>query len=1470
MPIARRLLKVVLVIIGGVVILLAGALLALQTDWGRNQVRSIAERQASSALGAQVTIARLEGSLLYGASIDRIAVTDEGREIMSAERVSARYDLMDLLRGRFALDEIVLDGPVVYADALSLLGREEPADPPPTRQPFSIARLVITNGLVIVGEQPSEVGGVEIPDVLRDVQADLSVTIGAEDLNIAVAHLSFVGEAPDVTLRELSGTVSVEDDDLRLEDVAVQLAESSMTVSGTIDNFRSFGGPDGTSADTDDVALSLLWIAIPEAAAQQGATPRINLRVERARLSLEELQRLVPALERVAMPEDLVVDRLDASGPLDNLTLDFQFRTSESRLSGEVTGNFEGSVRTARGVMTVDSLNLVELLSRPSLPTELTGEISFDVAIATDGDVPAITGEYALQIDRMALDDYAASDVRSKGRFERQTLVLEELGARVLGGRVSARGRVGMPVGNRALSYDLSGSIAGVNLSNLPDTLPVPPVEGRVTLTYSVRDRGRGPTGRIRLGDTRLAGATIGAGTTATFDMTGDEVAYTAEGTVRGLNPQALGEALDIEALREDRFAGDITAAFTAKGRGAEVDPLTLSITDSRVLGGTVPELTATITRSLDRVGVVAAGRFENLQTHLAAENAPEGNVSGSVDVNATIEQLNDTFHWLGAGADLTLALNGTVEGVEIERLALAASARDQVVQLHEFAAEGPAVTVSASGTIALDGATNTQATYQVVVPQLGAFADLLGRTVAGDVRAQGEVSGTGPLRVLGTVAGTSLDYAGMEATTLNVDHDVSVLPADLAAARVEALVDATFVRVAGRTLTSVAVDADYSERELVFDAEIHEADRTIQSMGRLVLLPEGQEVHLTSFRFEAPGSRWEMPASAPARIDYGPERIVVEGLRLETADGQAIVAEGVLGRTTNEGPLNVSIAGLALQDLDALLFGGRGVAGRLNLDAELTGPLDAIGAVATLSIDEGGVGRYKFERLESTIEATEAEIGFTARLQQNPEASLSAEGTVPRALLGDDAPEGIEMNVAVTSSPLGLGFIGGFTHAVQNVQGTLQADVRVTGTPRAPRFDGQVVVSDGAFEVEDLGTLYTGLDTVITFEPETLVISEFNLLDENDQPMRVAGRLPYSGGGLGEVTIQIETDNFEVIDNQMGDVQVSTALSVTGTLVEPRLEGTVRVTDATLRVDQIMDLRSESYYRAEPLAGDPGNEALVGSTEVPAGLLADTPVALGLVLEMPAVVLAGRDLQGPGSTPVGLGNVNITVSGDLDLDKPLDGPLIITGDVTTVRGTYEFQGRRFDILRDGQVRFPGLVEMDPLIDIRAQRTISGVQTEIGISGTLQQPELTLSSQPPLDEADILSLIIFNQPANQLGTAEQVSLGQRAAALASGFVASHLAESIGGALELDILEIDTGTSTGSSAGVTIGEQIGERLFLRVRQGFGSAGATQLMLEYEFTDWLRLQSTVSDDRGGSESLFQRSERSGVNWIFLFSY
>jgi translocation and assembly module TamB len=182
-----------------------------------------------------------------------------------------------------------------------------------------------------------------------------------------------------------------------------------------------------------------------------------------------------------------------------------------------------------------------------------------------------------------------------------------------------------------------------------------------------------------------------------------------------------------------------------------------------------------------------------------------------------------------------------------------------------------------------------------------------------------------------------------------------------------------------------------------------------------------------------------------------------------------------------------------------------------------------------------------------------------------------------------------------------------------------------------------------------------------------------------------------------------------------------------------------------------------------------------------------------------------------------------------------------------------------------------GTTPIDPRIDITARRVISGVEALVHVRGTARAPELQLTSNPPLDEADILSLIVFNQPVNSLGEAQQVSLAERAGALATGFVASSLASSIGGALEIDVFEIQTTAESGGGGSLTVGEQVGERLFVKFRQGFGAQSISEFILEYQLADFLRLQTSVAEGAAATQrTLTQQVEQSGVDLIFFFSY
>jgi translocation and assembly module TamB len=207
------------------------------------------------------------------------------------------------------------------------------------------------------------------------------------------------------------------------------------------------------------------------------------------------------------------------------------------------------------------------------------------------------------------------------------------------------------------------------------------------------------------------------------------------------------------------------------------------------------------------------------------------------------------------------------------------------------------------------------------------------------------------------------------------------------------------------------------------------------------------------------------------------------------------------------------------------------------------------------------------------------------------------------------------------------------------------------------------------------------------------------------------------------------------------------------------------------------------------------------------------------------------------------------------------------------VRGSYAYQGRRFTIEREGTLRFVGDSSLDPLLSITGTRTVSSVLIRATLRGQASAPELELTSTPTLEESDILSLLLFNQPVNELALGQRNELALQAATLASGFVVSPAVSAVGERLGLDFLEIEpTGGLGTSTFRVTAGREIWKGLFVTYAREFGPGSYNEVLAEYELTPYLRVRATGSDVSGVRmrSSLFRQLERAGIDLIFFFSY
>ncbi|HVL53620.1 MAG TPA: translocation/assembly module TamB domain-containing protein, partial [Vitreimonas sp.] len=584
-----------------------------------------------------------------------------------------------------------------------------------------------------------------------------------------------------------------------------------------------------------------------------------------------------------------------------------------------------------------------------------------------------------------------------------------------------------------------------------------------------------------------------------------------------------------------------------------------------------------------------ADGRFEDFDpATLAGNQQLAGNVTGTLNVSARVADISApiTPEAVAAEGQISLAPS-EVGGLQIESAHVDGRYENQVADLARLQASGPDLDVNASGQLALDRTSESNLTYRVEAIGLEELARLAGQEgVTGSAILEGRVTGNAAsLRTSGTLDGSNLGYQENNALDLSSTYTVTLPELDPSQVHVEADTTATFVQAGGLQLNSVTARTAYSGNEVEFTTELREETRELGASGRLILHPDHQEVHLPTLSVRTQGVEWVTAPGTEAAIQYGQDQVRIENLRL-VSGAQSLDVSGVVALRGEDpaGDLAVRAQNVDLQQLETLLLMDRGIGGTLSAEATLTGTLEAPAVDGRVEIVNGSFQNYQYEALTADVDYAGNRINLDAKLQQSRTEFITATGTVPTSLFEASPAGHVEpteedrVDLHIRSSDINLGFIQGITDQVTNVTGTLVADVRVTGSGQDPHVEGFVEIKGGGFGVPLGGVSYTGLDTRIELAEDVVRIPEFTILDENGAPMRVAGELAVHARQVGAVDIAIDSKNFEVIDNELGDVGIDSNIRITGELRRPVVQGTVRLATARLEVDRILQLTYDPY----------------------------------------------------------------------------------------------------------------------------------------------------------------------------------------------------------------------------------------------------------------------------------------------------
>jgi len=666
----------------------------------------------------------------------------------------------------------------------------------------------------------------------------------------------------------------------------------------------------------------------------------------------------------------------------------------------------------------------------------------------------------------------------------------------------------------------------------------------------------------------------------------------------------------------------------------------------------------------------------------------------------------------------------------------------------------------------------------------------------------------------------TSLDAGGRLHLDADLDGTVDALAARATvraealrlsrAAAWDAVFDLWWTRTRGIDTARLAVRAT-AARDGLLQGELHarhDAAGTTLDLAHLAVAPPGL-------------SRWDLVS--PATVTIAPSGAVRIPDITAIANGQRITLRGQLGPA---GPVDATIAvrELALAELCTTLT-GLSCAGRLSAEARLRGTAAAPTAQLHLEIADLAVAEHRFGIVSADARYTDLRLALEAHLDYPSAGRLTLDGVLPIDLRWAGPPADLRTApwlLQLRADAFDLRFLPALSPAVvRELDGHLTADLRLSGPRHRLRPEGIVDVEARRILLVASGVPFE--DVTVRVRGDAAGIELYDLsLRGGDGLLRGRGRLAFEEGRPGRLQGQLEFSDFLAVRRPAYEASLAGVLDIGGTADRPSLVGALDVVRAIVRPGLLPG-------EVAVAAVDPTIEIL--------GHAAATPGEGLSGVESPMTRIAARvDVRLARNAWIRLPDAQIELAGDLRIVKPAFEDAQVSGTIRLVRGWYAFQGRRFT-LAEGIFVFAGESPPDPAIDVRAIHRAGAYTVTVQITGTAARPTLQLTADPPLEQADILAVLLFGRPAHELGQAEGLDLQRQALSLASSYVIPELQTAVMDTLGLDLFEL-------SGESIRAGRYVTRDVFISIAQQFGTIPAQSVAVEYGLTRRLSLRASTS--------------------------
>jgi translocation and assembly module TamB len=489
-------------------------------------------------------------------------------------------------------------------------------------------------------------------------------------------------------------------------------------------------------------------------------------------------------------------------------------------------------------------------------------------------------------------------------------------------------------------------------------------------------------------------------------------------------------------------------------------------------------------------------------------------------------------------------------------------------------------------------------------------------------------------------------------------------------------------------------------------------------------------------------------------------------------------------------------------------------------------------------TMDHVALGKAPLGHADLALDYENAVTTLAAALVNEAAGRMDAKGRLALDLSQPAVLKGVDFKSApltleVESKGLELKWLSGVSDRVPRVGGRLDASARVSGPLGDPAFTGRAEWKEGSLALLGYGE-YRDIEVELDGSDEAVTLKQLYAKSSGGFVKLEGAALKREKGW--QLRANGETKGLPIIVDDQLKATATLELHAVGVATPTLIDFTrINVPRATIELPEV---RSKDLQDLER----PASIVLVRNG-VPLSRAQQRKMHFGKAANAappaPAKTAVRFTLQAPRNIWVKSSDLQVELGLSDGFEVSLDGTATLSGDLSVKRGRIDVIGRKFDVDSSSTVRLAGPANRANVnVTATHRNDREGVTVTARVTGQLPQFAIHLTSNPPMAESDIFTLLATGRRQLKAGTSQSIT-NEQAASVVGALAASQIKGVLSKTLPIDVLSVEAGSDGLRGTRVEAGKYVTDQIYVGAevrygadpRKGENNAAAR---LEYQFT------------------------------------